>query len=564
VDSRSAESGHRRDPVLPFITWPFQDDYIRAAEEVFGKEDLVSVKTRGVSWTWMIIALFTHRWQFGQWVALGLVSREASLVDGSNKSLFHKVDFLLHRQPDFLVPRYFRKEMYLKALATGSSMEGATTTGDVFRGDRYTAVMVDELAAFELSQGHKALASTNGATYCRYFGSTPQGSVGAFYDVAHNSSIRRHDLPWEHHPEMSKGSYVDVSGKLRSPWYDKECRRLVLGTLIASELDRDFAGSASPFFPADVLERHLQTHGRPPVERYSFQIDLRDPRKIQLFPDPNGPLKLWLRVDPVSRKPNPADSFVGGGDLSTGTGATPSTLSFADRFTREKVAEFVTARLSPEKFADFVHALAWWFNEAMLGWELNGPGVQFSKRMMELGYRNVYYRRDEQGLEKKVSKGLVPGWHSSVKNKRTMLGAYLTALSENTFINRSREALDECKLYYFMPNNNNAVENARARAFSDPSGAWENHGDRVIADGICNMLLGQAPEIEIQEQDPFSLDGPAEPYSWKWRRQRAVQADAQRADTWASPITSGWESNLFSDEPQTGQWNETPQTMRGW
>lgn len=530
------------DSVLPFITYPFQDEAIRKMEEVFGRRDLVMPKSRGVGGTWMAIALFTHRWQFFPNMMFGLVSREEKAVDGGPKSLFAKVDFLLARQPRFLVPAFFRRELLLKGLENGSSIEGSSTTGQMFRGDRLTALLWDETAAIEVSDGPRALNATFAVTNCRYFISTPQGAVGAFYEVAHSPGYERHDLHWLSHPEMSRGKYQDQSGKWRSPWYDQECKRLVTVGAINQELNLDFAGSTSPFFPPDVIDKHLADHARPPLFVGRLEWDLVDHKRNLFVEDPDGDLRLWLPIGGPLWKPPGADQYVIGADISAGTGATNSVVSVADKRTREKVAELATARLGPGEFAELVIRVAWWFNEAFVIWEMNGPGGTFGKKLTDLGYRKLYFRQDEQGLEKKLAKNLVPGWHASPQNKQLVFRDYVAALAAGTFINRSREALQECRQYVYLPNG--TVGNARATAISDPSGARQNHGDRPTADALANKALGVPAEFQrgapqAQTYDEALKGPPAPEGSWLARRQRNAKEEADR--TWDSNPDSGWE-----------------------
>jgi hypothetical protein len=535
-------------PILPFITYPFQDDTLRELERVLGKEDLCLVKSRDMGASWMVMALLTHRWQFFDNLAFGAVSREEKLVDGHPKSLFAKVQFLLDRQPGFLLPKYEHLHLRFLNLETGSTLEGSTTTGNVFRGDRYTAVMMDEFAAFEEADGNRALASSQSATNCRIFNSTPQGQVGAFYSVAHNPHIKRIDLHWTLHPEKAKGYERTADGKGWSPWYERECRRMPIPAMIAQELDLDFAGSSSPFFGADVLDQHISQHVRPAVLRGRLDFDPLAPadrERIAFVADPSGDLRLWLLLDHQGKVPE-GDGYVIGGDLSQGTGATNSVLSVAERRTREKVAELTTPRLSPDQFADLCLALAWFFNEAFVIWEMNGPGGPFGKRLaMDHGYRNVYYRQDEQGLAKNVSSSLIPGWYASPANRLVLFREYLRALSVSAFVNRSREALEECRQYVYLPNGQ--VGNARAAAFADPSGARENHGDRPTADALACKALGQEPALK-READPLAIPPNPTPGSFAWRRMKAREATQTNAwdsnpeslSGWQTPATSGW------------------------
>lgn len=503
--------------VLPFITYPFQDELFRSMEGVLGKKDLVVVKSRQMGVTWCVCALFLQKWQFARNMSFGMVSRKEDLVDGTPKALFTKIQFMLDRQPRFLVPEYDHFHMRFLNKETKSTIEGSATTGSVFRGDNYTATAHDELSDREVTEGMKELAASQFATNSRIFFSTPQGAVGAFYEVAHNKAMERMDLPWRLHPEYGKDALLD-GGKWTSPWYRKECKRLAVSALIAQELDLDFAGSASPFFGELLVSKVMEDVRRPYMRgRLEFDpqmLDREGSEHIAFLEDQDGDFLLWSYF----KEGRPAGNFVVGTDISAGTGATNSVLSVADRRTGEKVAEFATANLSPDRFAEAAVAACRFFNGAYLLWEMNGPGGPFGRRVIDLGYRNVYYRQNEQSLSRKMTD--TPGWFASRDNRRVLFGQYASALQGGRFINRSEEAIKELRSYVYLPTGD--VGNARATAIADPSGARDNHGDRVTADALANKGLADLSPEASAEQDQ-ELNPPVGSLAWR-RREREQSA----------------------------------------
>jgi hypothetical protein len=503
--------------VLPFITWPFQDRALAVMEEVYGKDDLVIEKSRDMGATWLVLLLFTHRWLYWPHQALALISRSESLVEraGDPDALFSKLDFVLERLPPWLRPIGVRRtELHLENLDNGSCIDGYATTGNVLRGGRKTAALLDEFAAFELSQGYAADSATQHATDCRYFNSTPGGAIGAFYDLAHKPGMQKIRMHWSQHPEKAAGQYKGPDGKLRSPWYDKQCQRTASPALIGRDLDINYAGSVSQFFDSALLDRLLVTDVREPRETGRLEHGM--------FVDSGDELSLWLKLE--NDAPPRHEGYVVGVDVATGTGATNSVASVVDRRTGEKVAELVTCRQSPETFAGTAVELAKWFNNAYLIWELNGPGSQFGKRVTVLGYANVYYRQDEQYQARKMTDK--PGWSASPQNKRVLMGEYAVALKESRFINRSREALQECRHVVYLPDG--TVGNNLALAAADPSGARANHADRPTADALaCKGVYDLKPRVEEKPKPSWFID----PRTWEGRRKLA-EIEAREKDEW--------------------------------
>ena len=190
----------------------------------------------------------------------------------------------------------------------------------------------------------------------------------------------------------------------------------------------------------------------------------------------------------------------GGFDISAGTGASNSTASFVNRATGEKIAEYANPHIKPESFASVAIALCKYFNKAYMIWDGGGTGRVFGDTVVALAYRNIYYRRNEKTITKKVSD--IPGCFLNPAEKKAVIGAYRRALKDRTFIQRSHEANQECLSYIYTMNN--SIEHSGSKNSIDPSGAGDNHGDRVIADALAAKaleMLGPA-DLKKKEQKP--------------------------------------------------------------
>jgi hypothetical protein len=157
--------------------------------------------------------------------------------------------------------------------------------------------------------------------------------------------------------------------------------------------------------------------------------------------------------------------------------------------TGEKVLEFVTPFLKPDQFATKVVAickwLSWYAQTCKLAWELNGPGNTFGDKVIALRYHNVYVDIDSLDFAKKRAKR--PGWNPN-KNG-LLLDKYRSSLAKRGVINRSGLALEECREFIYTATGVEHKANRNRKI--DPSGATLNHGDRVIADALFALLVGQ-------------------------------------------------------------------------
>jgi len=198
-------------PVIPFVTFPMQDEALLEIDAAIGRHDLCMDKSRDEGATYMCLAAFLRRWQFRQMFAGGCVSRTEDDVDkpGDPKSLFWRLDFFLEHMPKWLVPHYKRTQMRLENIENGSTLIGTSTTGNMFRGGRLTALLIDEYAAFDAGTDYKALYSTQAVTPCRIFNSTVQGTGNAYYEVREMPSIKKVVLDWKDDPRKNRGLYTE-------------------------------------------------------------------------------------------------------------------------------------------------------------------------------------------------------------------------------------------------------------------------------------------------------------------------------------------------------------------
>ena len=498
------------DGTLPFITYDFQNESFGDLHDCIGKRDIVIKKSRDMGASWMLLTVFEYMWHFRPSQSFLLVSRNEDYVDkpGNPKSLFWKIDFIHKYLPGWLKPRLTRTKLRLTNEDNGSTIDGESTTGDVARGDRRTAIGLDEFAAFDIDAGYRALASTRDATRCRIFNSTPSGTNNAFYDLATSETISQVTLHWTRHPVKSAGQYKDSQGKTRSPWYDQECKRCANPQEIAQELDIDFAGSDYQFFDVIMLDKLMESTARKPMTMGELKFNAVN-ADIEGFDQmPKGNLRLWVNPDAQGNLPKDRKYAIGA-DIAAGTGSSNSVLSVGDCRTGEKVAELVTPNLRPDQLATYAVALGRWFcgdeEEAKMIWEAPGPGRNFGDRVMELGYRNIWRKKSIDG---KVNK--IPGWWPTKDEKRSLYSEYRTALSTSKFINRSVDALRECKEIIFAATG--WITHSRSLRTVDPSGARENHGDRPTADAL--LWLGMQKTSPVKMPQIGVPDG-----SLLWRRQ---------------------------------------------
>jgi hypothetical protein len=467
------------------------------------------------------------------------------LVDGFN--LTHNCDFIHRNLPSWLMPVGWdsgkhRKVKRIVNPENQNAITGEATTEDSGRGGTYTAVLHDEFAACDVGTG--ILKSTRACTGTRWFNSTPKGTGNAHYRIVQLSrqnpkQVRPLRFHWSQHPEFGKGLYrINKDGKiarvdkdyplaadyfesntdligsikrrgfwdefpLRSPWFDTQCGRATTKAEIAQELEIDYQGAGYQFFEQSDIQELIRLYCCPPLVVGDLDYDLETLEPMGFRQQGQGRLELWCELPhgtpPLGRP------YVIGVDAAAGTGASNSVASIWDAKTAEKVGEYVDPTIKPERFARFVIALAKWFDEAYVIWETNGSGRAFGDAVIEWGYGRFYSRakNDDTG-----ETGVKAGWAPTRDNKYQLLSQYRGSLTDRTAFNRSQQAMQETLEYVFL--GNNWVEHAGLADVEDPSGARDQHGDRVTADALACKVMDDQPKTTLQVHralSPMSMAG---------------------------------------------------------
>ncbi len=488
--------------IIPFITWDFQDDVLLDLEVAISEgEDRLIEKSRDMGASWLVLMDILHHFLFDPMSSFLLGSRKEEYVDkaGDPKCLFWKIDFALKHLPGWMIPEYTPKKLHRHNNENGATIDGESTNQDFARGDRRTGILLDEFAAVE--NGTAILAATADVTDCRIYTSTHKGVATAFNAVKEKGETKVVRLHWTQHPLKSKGLYRGVDGKMRSPWYDAECKRRLNRQEVAQEIDIDVLGSDYQYFDPDVLHKVATEQVFPPYSRGDLDFSTETLEFRDWVESPEGRWKLWIHLDEEFQPPRDRDFSVGA-DISAGQGASDSAIAIVDAKTGEKVAEYANNDITPDKLADLAIAVCKWFAGCFAGafliWEDNGPGQMFGKQVMVRGYGRFYLRRREMSLRKKTTDR--PGWWSTPETKIDLFGEYRRAMGLGEYHERSEETLAECRQY--IRDATGSIVHTKAVNSIDPAASKDNHGDLVVASALAWYGVGNTErKPAAQKQD---------------------------------------------------------------
>jgi len=539
----------RREPFskLPFILYPFQEEAVVEILRAINSHDLLIEKSRDMGASWITVASIFWCWMFRGGRDFLLGSRTDEYVDksGNPKAIFQRLDYMIDGLPRWLLPKGFNKgvhrtKSHIENPERDSVMDGEATTESFARGDRRSAILLDEFA--DCKFGNQVLEATMPATPCRLFNSTPKGVNNAFYSIR-QTDIKKLRLHWSVHPIKAIGLYsrkdgiftpIDEvywttienpeeemqkfdsailrrgvplpDGKVRSPWYAEQCNRAGSAQEIAQEVDIDYLGSGYLYFNVDAVNEAIRKHARPPFLIGELEYDETTGDPLRFREDENGNLKLWFLLD-KNGKPSIDCRTVIGNDISAGSGASNSCASGWNALTQEKILEYANPNTRPEQFAILVVALAKWLGGSFLIWESGGPGGQFGSRVRELKYSNIYYRKNDASISGRVSD--MPGVAMNREIKLVLMGHYRAMLEGGKCVNRSKVAVEETLEYIFTPDG--SIAHSRSASKNDPSGAKSNHGDRCMADALASKGMSERIQKSVRDKPEIP------PGCLKWR-----------------------------------------------
>lgn len=565
---------------IPFITRPYQVEAIKECLEAWGRKDIRFLKSREMGASWLILYLIEHSWRFEPQSHYGLMSKDEDSVDSTDDpdSLMAKLDFIDEHLPWFLKVNRDRKGSAhtIKNLDNGSTIIGKPCIADVSRGGRKRVYVMDEMHSFPAEADYAAHDSLQHVTYCRVMISTPKrdkGQTGAFYDVAMDSEadMARIDMDWKDDIDKSAGLYSSVGnsvvkldpdfkyadgyrfildGKIRSPYYDFECRRpLATPQSIASELDKDFGGATNRFFEDAVILRARRTC-RPPTHRAML---VESDSELLWKPEvvcTGGPIELWLlpnsqiTVGDDGRLRIPAwKRYASGWDIAQGMAGNFGSYSagcFFDTETGEQVCEWKGNTIPINELPYYAFALSKLFNDAVICPEATGfAGSTFVGIITDpekFGNANLWLRpTSEKTVGSKTSKRV---GYDNKDGGHAIFSFLSAAVKLGSVTIHSSQVVDECARY-FIDGTDGKLKHPHVGKGRQNAPAV-SHGDCAVACAIAWYAIHNLPPesapVEIEDVPEESVTG----------RYLARSSKPDRF-SWKKSVWPGWETEPEMD-----------------
>ena len=163
-----------------------------------------------------------------------------------------------------------------------------------------------------------------------------------------------------------KGKVENEGYKPYSSWFEAMAKKLKFDKRkISQELECNFLGSGDSVIPAETMKKIKETHIKEPENKLMGGA-------------------IWQWKEPVQ-----GHRYIMGVDVSRGDSEDFSTISIIDFDAREQVLEYI-GKVPPDVLAEIAYKWATMYNAFIVTDITGGMGVSTSRKLQELGYKNLY------------------------------------------------------------------------------------------------------------------------------------------------------------------------------
>lgn len=495
---------------VPFILFPEQEMMLNNFDKY---NDNITKKYRQAGVSTATAAWVSKNLQFASKTRPEKILIIANKLDTASE-FANKVRGFLNQWPEWINVGFSKEKDSQKhfKLNNGCEVKAVATSVDALRGYTPTTLIFDEAAYIEagdnLWAACMASLSTGGKVIVI---STPNGYDKIYYEVYEQSikglnNFHISELHWENDPRFTKDLFwvktkdvvhfllnredydetefiheqelskfndlIKKGYKPCSSWFENMVKKLKYDRRkVSQELESAFLGSGDNVIPVDTIEQIKDIHVMDPEEMFMGN-------------------QLW-----VWEKPKEGHKYILGCDVSRGDSEDFTSIVIIDFDERRQVLEYL-GKIPPDLAADIIYKWGTMYSAYVVTDITGGMGVATSRKLQELGYKDLYIEGLNTVDKWKYNPGAahkVPGL--AFNNKRVqIISAFEEALRHN-FVIRSKRLLNELHTFVYI--------NGR------PNHMKGKHDDLIMALAMA-LYVGESSFSQLQKADDLTkamLDG---------------------------------------------------------
>ena len=358
-------------------------------------------------------------------------------------------------------------------LTNKCEVKAVATSKDALRGYTPTILIFDEAAYIDADDDFWAACMASLSTGGKVIViSTPNGYDPIYYSIYEQAAkgvneFKVSDMYWFRDPRYTRDLYMvktenlidylldrnnfpnteilDLSGdpfqrdinyvkelmdqgyKPCSAWFESMVKKLKYDKRkISQELECNFLGSGDNVFDSNLLQKISETMIKEPISKMMS----------------NG---LWIWKEPVI-----GHKYVMGVDVSRGDSEDFSSIQIIDFDEREQVLEYV-GKTPPDILAEIAYKWATMYSAYIVVDITGGMGVSTSRKLQELGYRDLYVDGVELGNKWKFdpkTADKIPG--INFNSKRVQIISSFEEAMRHTFKIYSLRLLNEMNTFVYL------------------------------------------------------------------------------------------------------------------
>ena len=436
-------------------------------------------------------------------------------------------------------------------LNNDSEVKAVATSVDALRGYTPTMLIFDEAAYIETGDDLWAACMASLATGGKVIViSTPNGFDRIYYEIFDQSlrglnQFKISRLTWYNDPRFNKDlrwiktkdithfllnrdeydeseilynqleradELEELGYKPFSDWFEEMCKKLKFDRRkISQELECAFLGSGDNVIPPDTIENLMK--------------NVCDPLEVWV----GNSLWVW-------KQPKEGHRYIMGIDVSRGDSDDFTSFIITDFDAREQVVEYL-GKIPPDIAAELANKWALKYNCFIVVDITGGMGVSTSRKLIELGYKNLYYDNVKSNDIWKFNPNQAdkcPG--INFNSKRAQIVQALEEQLRTGFIIRSHRLINEFKTFVYI--------NGR------PDHMKGHHDDLIMAIAMA-LYVAQNSFAELERntnQAKAMLD------SWVTHETAREETGARPQPAFRPHTVSGRPVNMDPNNPKEYLW----------